>query len=106
MNAFAVHEARALAYLARQDAGPPPVNPEDRAEWREEQRAARDSYRAGRAVAVGANRLDTVRRATEAGRYDAHAHQDLMEALAAVEHGCMSSWRATPYGVVWIDNEV
>ncbi|RPK32538.1 hypothetical protein EES39_38405 [Streptomyces sp. ADI92-24] len=69
-------------------------------------RAAHDAYRAGRAVAVGENRLKTVRRATEAGRYDARAHQNLVEALAAVEHGCMSSWRATPYGVVWIDNEV
>ncbi|MER6256789.1 hypothetical protein ABT224_36150 [Streptomyces sp. NPDC001584] len=100
-----VHEARALAHLARQDAGPPPVDADERAGWREELRAAHDAYRAGRAVAVGVDRLDTVRRAVRAGRYDAHPHTDLAEAQAAVEHGCMSYWRSTPYGVVWIDNE-
>ncbi|MFJ4343608.1 hypothetical protein [Streptomyces sp. NPDC088915] len=100
-----VHEARALAYLARQDTGPPPADAEERADWRAELRAALNGYRAGRAIAVGVDRLDAVRRAVGAGRYDARDHQDLAEALDAVEHGCMSSWRTTPYGVVWIDNE-
>jgi hypothetical protein len=100
-----VHEARALAHLARQDAGSPPADAEDRAGWREERRAAHDAYRAGRAVAVGLDRLDTVRRAAQAGRHDIRAHRDITEALAAVEHGCMSRWRSTPYGLVWIDNE-
>ena len=100
-----VHEARALAYLARQDAGPPPADAEARADWRAELRAAHDDYRAGRAVAVGVDRLDTVRCAVRAGRYDARDHKDLTEALAVVEHGCMSYWRTTPYGLVWIDNE-
>ncbi|MFD3890843.1 hypothetical protein [Streptomyces microflavus] len=100
-----VREARALAYLARQDAGPPPAGTEERADWRTEQRRGHDDYRAGRAVAVGVDRLDTVRRAVRAGRYDARDHQDLTAALAALEHGGLSSWRITPYGVVWIDNE-
>ncbi|MFE5866918.1 hypothetical protein ACFQ77_41130 [Streptomyces virginiae] len=100
-----VHEARALAYLARQEAGPIPTDAEERAEWRDEMRAAHGGYRAGRAVAVGVDRIDTIRRGVRAGRYDARDHQDLAEALATVEHGCMSYWRSTPYGVVWIDNE-
>ncbi|MBD2829843.1 hypothetical protein ID875_20890 [Streptomyces globisporus] len=100
-----VHEARALAHLARQDAGQPPADAEERADWHAQRRAAHQDYRAGRAVAVGVDRLDTVRRAVRAGLYDARDHQDLTEALAAVEHGGLSSWRTTPYGVVWIDNE-
>ncbi|MGW1819879.1 hypothetical protein ACWCQM_40765 [Streptomyces sp. NPDC002125] len=100
-----VHEARALAYLARQDAGPPPADAEERADWRAELRAAHDDYRAGRAIAVGVDRLDTVRQAVRAGRYDPSAHRDLPEALEAIEHGGLSGWRNTPYGLVWIDNE-
>ncbi|MFE9614308.1 hypothetical protein [Streptomyces sp. NPDC006012] len=100
-----VHAARALAYLARQDAGPPPLDPEDREAWREEMRAGHDAYRAGRAVAVGADRLDALLRAVDAGRYDIADCRDAAEALANVEHGCMSRWPVTPYGTVWVDNE-
>ncbi|GHH31490.1 hypothetical protein Srubr_27090 [Streptomyces rubradiris] len=100
-----MHPARALAYLARQDAGPPPADAEERDGWREELKAGHDAYRAGRAFAVGVDRIDTIRRAIESGRYDARDCRDLKEALDAVVHGCMSYWRATPYGLVWIDNE-
>ncbi|GHH57752.1 hypothetical protein GCM10018773_65560 [Streptomyces candidus] len=100
-----VHEARALAYLARRKAGPPPADAEGRAAWREEMRAAHDDYRAGRAMAVGVDQIDTIRRAVRSGRYDARDHQSLAEALVAVEHGCITRWRTTPYGVVWIDTE-
>ncbi|GHI98107.1 hypothetical protein [Streptomyces olivaceus] len=101
----AVHAARALAYLARQDAGPPPQDPEDRESWREEVRAGYDAYRAGRAVAVGADRLDALVRAVNAGRYDIGDCGSAAEALENVEHGCMSRWPVTPYGTVWVDSE-
>ncbi|MFJ5646400.1 hypothetical protein [Streptomyces sp. NPDC093223] len=104
MSAATVHEARALAFLARQDAGPPPADREGRADWREERRAAHDAYRTRRAIAVGTSRLDTVRRAVEAGR-DIGPRRDLTEALADLEHSGMFHWLTTPYGVVWIDNE-
>ncbi|MEU6619122.1 hypothetical protein [Streptomyces parvus] len=101
-----VDEARALEHLARQDAGPLPADAEERAEWRREMRAEFDDYEAGRALAVGTDRLDTVRRAIRAGRYDAPACQDIAEALATAEHAGMTSWRSTPYGLVWTDDMV
>ena len=104
MSPATVHEARALAYLARQDAGPPPADREDRADWREERRAALDAYRTRRAIAVGSSRLDALRRAVEAGR-DTGPSRDLAEALADLDHSGMFHWLTTPYGVVWIDNE-
>ncbi|MER6687391.1 hypothetical protein [Streptomyces olivaceoviridis] len=67
-------------------------------------RAGHAAYLEGKAIAVGVDELGTLRRAAEVGRFDSTPHGDLHEALEAVRHGCMSSWKRTPYGRVWVDD--
>ncbi|WP_328973949.1 hypothetical protein [Streptomyces sp. NBC_00239] len=99
-----VDEAMALAHLALCDAEWRPEVGQDPQDWHDELRASHAAYLDGKAVAVGLDQLDTLRNAAAAGRFDLTPYADLSEALDAVRHGCMATWRATPYGKVWVDD--
>lgn len=99
-----VDESLALAHLALADAGWTPAPWDDPEDWRDELRAGHAAYLEGKAIAVGVDELGTLRRAAELGRFDPTPYGDLHEALEAVRHGCMSSWKRTPYGRVWVDD--
>ncbi|WP_228983456.1 hypothetical protein [Streptomyces sp. DH12] len=98
-----VDEAMALAHLALCDAGWRPEAGHDPQDWHAELRAGHTTYLERKAVAVGRDQLDTLRNAAAAGTFDITPYADLSEALDAVRHGCMATWRATPYGKVWVD---
>jgi hypothetical protein len=98
-----VDEALALAHLALADAGWTPSSWDDPEDWRNELRAGHAAYLEGKAVAVGVDELGTITRAAESGCFDSSRYEDLREALAAVRHGGMASWKRTPYGCVWVD---
>ncbi|MGW7521860.1 hypothetical protein ACWGJ2_40485 [Streptomyces sp. NPDC054796] len=95
--------ARAAAWLAFTDVGWSHAEHEDVTAWGEELRWEHGRIR-DRVIEVGTSELDAVRRAIASGRHvpDGDCQGDA-DALANVKHGCMSSWRRTPYGVVWLD---
>ncbi|MET9933774.1 MULTISPECIES: hypothetical protein [unclassified Streptomyces] len=97
-------DAMALAHLALSDAGWRPEAGQDPPSWHEELRAGHAAYLGPKAVAVGSDQLDTIRGAALKGTFDPTFYGDPKEALEAVLHGAQSSWRSTPYGVVWVDD--
>lgn len=98
-----VNRDLALAHLALADAGWRPQAWHDPQDWREELNADHAAYLKNKAIAVGADELDTLRKAAAEGAFDLTPYRDLSEARDAVRHSCLSVWRVTPYGTVWVD---